>query len=165
MSMDRLEFESSEELKEYLTSSNNLTGAAFQSIDLTSVKDELQDATLVDNILLGCETDASTIQLFQNPVIFPKLPGLPFNPFRSQLYSAEELLGDYKIGRPGSDQQTLDGKIYKHYTDSGKANAADIAVTLARRLHDHAISDALQETTCERLTQGIQIILRGHLIG
>ncbi len=143
--MARLEFETLDELKSHLHTSKNLTGAVFQSLDLTAVQQELDGALLADNVLLGCQTNASVLQLFQSPIVFPTLPNLPFDPFRSALYSPEELLGGYEIGKPETYETTVDGKSYQHYVDTGKADASDVVITLARRLHDHGISDALQE--------------------
>ena len=41
--------------------------------------------------------------------------------------------------------QTLDSKIYRHYTDNRGLRSVPIMETLAQRLHDHAIDDALSD--------------------
>lgn len=160
--MDRIEFATLEELKMHIKFSKDLAGAAFQSLDLTAVEEELQGVTLTGNVLLGCKTNASVLRLFESPVIFPQLPNLPFNPFRSTLYVPGELLGGYEIGKPETYAKTVDGKSYKHYRDTRGANAADVVVTLARRLHDHAITDALQEFLVSKKPVAI---MGGHSMG
>jgi len=141
----RLEIETIEKLQSCLSENRDLSRAVFQSVDLVAVTDLLVDATLKDNVLLGCTTNEAVLALFDNPIVFPILPGLPFNPFRSQLYDPDELLGAYKIGDHATYQQTVDGKCYAHYLTRDGAESMDVYVTLARRLHDHAMTDALQE--------------------
>ena len=157
--MKRLEFESIDELKTHLKTSTDLTGAVFQSLDLSTVEPELKAAKLKDNVLLGCTAPPAVLALLQSSSIFPSLPDFPFNPFRSGLYTPDELLGGYEIGKPGTYDKTVDGKSYKHYVDTGKAEASDVVVTLGRRLHDHGINDALQEFLVGRK---VVAIMGGH---
>src|SRR3954463_6218912 len=59
--------------------------------------------------------------------------GIPYDPFRTSLYTRDELMGD-----------GLDGRVERHVLDHGfRAPAAPEA--LAQRLHDHAIDVALSE--------------------
>lgn len=160
--MTRLEFDTIAALKAYLETSKDLTGAAFQSIDLASIEEELSSATLKDNFLLGCTFHESTLELFHRPIIFPAMPNLPFDPFRGELYSPEELLGDYQVGKPETYADTVDGRCYQHYLDTGKANSDDVMVTLTRRLHDHAMTDALQAFLKGRK---VVAIMGGHSMG
>lgn len=157
--MARLEFDTLDALQAYLQSSTDLTGAAFQSIDLTRVEKVLQSATLIDNFLLGCTFNDAILQRFHRPIIFPELPNLPFDPFRGELYTPDELLGDYVVGKPDTYAQTVDFRCYQHYLDTGKANATDAVVTLTRRLHDHAMTDALQAYLSGRK---VVAIMGGH---
>ena len=140
--MVRKEFESIHEIEKCLQANKDLSGAVFQGLDLTGLESELKTAVLKDNILLGCKVD---VRIFDAPIIFPPLPDLPFKPYRANLYSPGELLGHYEIGKPDSYNTTVDGRAYKHFVENGKAESTDVAVTLARRLHDHAITDALHE--------------------
>jgi len=157
--MSRLEFESAAELKACLEICQDLSRAVFQSIDLTPFEESLRGVTLTHNVLLGCKTNESVLALFDAPILLPTLPELPFNPFRASLYSPEELLGDYQIGDADSYAQTLDGKIYDQFVDSGMADATDIYITLSRRLHDHGITDALHEYLPKRK---VVAIMGGH---
>ncbi len=141
----RVEFESEKEVLAYLESNSDLSRAVFQSLNLDELASHLKQSKLYDNVLLGCTASAETLALFKEPLVFPQIPNLPFNPFRSSLYTAEELLGAYEVGNPESYQRTVDGAVYKKYKAQGGAGAEDVMVSLAKRLHDHAIEDALQE--------------------
>lgn len=143
--MKNVDFGSIESLLTHLQTDQDLTHAVFQGLDLTQVVEQLQTAVLKNNTLLGCKCNPAVMALFDNPMVFPQLPNLPFDPYRGELYTPDELLGDYRPGEPGSYDDTVDGKTYNQFVKEGKAEAKDILVTLARRLHDHAITDALQE--------------------
>src|SRR4051812_29675369 len=67
-------------------------------------------------------------------------PGLPYDPFRSVLYTRDELMA----GWPG---ETLDARIQRHVVDHG-FRAPPAAEALAQRLHDHRIDVALSELLC-----------------
>lgn len=143
--MKRIDFGSLSTLLTHLETTTDLTNAVFQGLDLTQVVDQLKSATLKNNTLLGCICNHDVMALLDDPMIFPRLPDLPFDPYRGTLYSPDELLGEYRPGNPESYDETVDGLSYEHFLDTGKADAKDIMVTLARRLHDHAITDALHE--------------------
>ena len=59
--------------------------------------------------------------------------GIPYDPFRTSLYTRDELMGD-----------GLDARIERHVLDHG-FRAPPAAEALAQRLHDHAIDVALSE--------------------
>jgi len=159
--MPRLEFETLDKLKDHLSNSTDLTAAVLQSLDLTKVESQLDGVTLHDNVLLGCTFNDAVLRHFDRPLIFPQLPELPFNPYRSLLYSPEELLGEYKIGDVESYRNTIDGASYDHYRENRGAASMDAYVTLARRLHDHAMTDALQEYIADKK---VVAIMGGHSI-
>jgi predicted Rossmann-fold nucleotide-binding protein len=59
--------------------------------------------------------------------------GIPYDPFRTSLYTRDELMGD-----------GLDARIERHVLENG-FRAPPAAEALAQRLHDHAIDIALSE--------------------
>jgi predicted Rossmann-fold nucleotide-binding protein len=158
----RIEFESLHELSLYLKISKDLTGAIFQNLDLTGQSAHLAGATLRDNLMLGCTLNAEILELLDDPLVFPAMPSLPFNPFRATLYTPEELLGDYVPGNFDTYDNTVDGATYRQYKEEGKDDNTDVRITLARRLHDHAISDALQEYL---VGKQVVAIMGGHSMG
>ncbi|MEM8860743.1 MAG: hypothetical protein AAGD96_20665 [Chloroflexota bacterium] len=157
--MKNVDFGSIASLLTHLERSNDLTNAVFQGLDLTQIVDQLEGAILKNNVLLGCKCNPEVMALLEEPLVFPRLPDLPFDPYRGTLYTAEELLGDYRPGEPESYYETVDGQTYKQFVKQGKAEAMDIMVTLARRLHDHAITDALQEFL---IGKQVVAIMGGH---
>jgi predicted Rossmann-fold nucleotide-binding protein len=66
--------------------------------------------------------------------------GLPYDPFRTSLYTRGELMA-------GWPDATLDGRIERHVLDHG-FRSPPAAEALAQRLHDHAIDVALSELLC-----------------
>ncbi len=65
--------------------------------------------------------------------------GLPYDPFRTSLYTRDELMAG---GRPEGGGITLDERIERHVLRDG-FRAPPAAEALAQRLHDHAIDQAL----------------------
>ena len=69
---------------------------------------------------------------------------MPFDIFREHLYSAEELYKGYLLDKPESFKNCYDQQIYRHYLNSGKS-PADIKETLGRTLHDHSMTNAMND--------------------
>lgn len=159
--MLHLEFESVAELDRHLASGGDLSGAVFQGLDLTRHAAQLGRATLSETVFLGCRLPRVVLPhiLSCGALVFPRIETVPFDPYRGVLYSADELMGGYQPGQSGSYERTLDGRIYRHYLTTGGAATPSILETLARRLHDHAVSDALKE-----LIAGCRVvaIMGGH---
>ncbi len=157
--MPRLEFETLDKLNRHLDVSTDLNHAVFQSLDLNAVADRLATTSLQHNVLLGCEVSEALLQRFDQPAVFPTLPDVPFQMYRGALYGPDELLGGYQPGQPESYERTLDGQVYRHYVNTGKAGTQDVVTMLARRLHDHAMTDALHEFLVGRK---VVAIMGGH---
>src|SRR5919107_2737724 len=78
---------------------------------------------------------------------------LPYDPFRTSLYTREELMS-------GWPRETLDDRIERHVRDHGfRSPPADEA--LAQRLHDHSIDVALSELLCADPHQRVVGIMGG----
>ena len=63
------------------------------------------------------------------PVLNPGLMGdedVPVNPFRSSLYTADELLGAFDVDRPGSYAGTLDFETYQNFVTHGRRSRAPL---------------------------------------
>ena len=95
-------------------------------------------------------------------ILFPKFALRPYNPYRSQLYDAEELNEEIEWnGR----RTSRDEMIYDWYLEGGR-HAPDVGEALAQRVHDLSIDDALGDviggTTEERLDKRIVGIMGGH---
>ncbi len=155
------EIESESELIELLNSSRHFSKIAFQSINFLKCENLLEDKTFEDCIFLGCQiSDSFGKYLKSDNLVFPII-NLPFNPYINSLYNKDTLLGEYQEGNPDSYEQTLDKRVYNHYIKEGK-EAGDIKETLSRRLHDHAITDALYDFLGNYEERKIVAIMGGH---
>ncbi len=64
--------------------------------------------------------------------------GIPYSVGRTELYTAGELFDVFDIGKPGSFEQCLDTRVYRHVVRTGKQTCAPFELT-ARSLHDLCI--------------------------
>ena len=90
---------------------------------------------------LGCtfeETEEAYLRR-KGAFIYPRHPGLPYDPYRGSLYTWQELLSGF---HPSLDE-SRDFKIYTHF-DHRRYNP-DINEALNQRMHDHAIDDAIRD--------------------
>lgn len=97
---------------------------------------------------LGCRLDPAVKlrAVDTGALIFPALPDLPFLPYRSTLYTVDELMAGYDPSDPRSFfERTADARIYAFYTAHHGAERGLVLDALAQRLHDHAIDDALAD--------------------
>lgn len=159
--MARQEIASCQELLDYLAGGEPLGHVAIQDLDLRPHTAELLGHNLEGTVFLGCtfETAALEHAIEGGALVFPRIPDLPYDPYRGYLYSPEELLGAYRPGVEGGYDATLDGKIWAHYRAAGGDNAKGILETLSRRLHDHAVTDAMHEYIAGKRLIGV---MGGH---
>ncbi|WP_026927603.1 LOG family protein [Granulicoccus phenolivorans] len=134
-----LEIETLDEFDEHLRHTHSLNGWFVQSVDLTGRGAALRTKDVAGAAFLGCGLDPEVEQWLSaaGALVFPKLPALPFDPYRGQLYTADEL-----YDRPHY-AHTLDARVYAWSRRVGPHPAA--SPSLAMALHDHAISNALDE--------------------
>ena len=86
---------------------------------------------------------------------------MPFDIFREHLYSAEDLYKGYQLGKTGSFKDCYDQQVYSHYLKMGKA-ATDIKETLARTLHDHSMTNAMNDFLAHFNERQVVGIMGGH---
>jgi predicted Rossmann-fold nucleotide-binding protein len=119
---------------------------AIQSLDLRPYTGQIMQTVFKDCIFLGCEMtpEVDYYLLHSENALFPKL-NVPFNTYINSLYNKDTLYDGYNYKNPASYLDTNDYKIYRYFMDNGKGEPTSIQVTLAQRLHDHAVSDALSD--------------------
>ena len=133
---------------------------AFQNIEFgrNAVQCRFEDC-----IFFGCSMpDVIRAELSSDCCVLPKLP-VPFNPFPAQLYTPSALYAGYDFRNPMTFEQCYDTRIYRHYMQHGK-QAADIAETLARSLHDHSVSDALHDCLSRYDERRVVAVMGGHAL-
>lgn len=162
--MHTFELESLEQLERHAAAEGTLCGAVFQGLDLRGHTALLLAAPLADTVFLGCRLEPAALAHAQaaGALIFPRLPAVPYDAYRANLYTGAELFGGYQPGEHETYAATVDGRIHAHYVATGKDQPQSILETLARRLHDHAITDALEELTAGRQ---VVAIMGGHAMG
>ena len=86
---------------------------------------------------------------------------MPFDIFREHLYSAESLYQGYQLGKPGSYKDSYDQQVYQHYLSMGQS-ATDLKETLARTLHDHSMTHAMNDFLAHFDERQVVGIMGGH---
>ncbi|MFJ4045012.1 LOG family protein [Microbacterium sp. NPDC089987] len=128
----------------------SLSGWRMRALDLTERGSALRSVDVTGSLFLGCRltlADESSVRA-RGAVVFPALPGIPIDTYRTTLYTPADLFGtaDY--------HDSLDARTYawsKHETSRDAA--------LAKSLHDHAIDLALSEWVSGRSLVGV---MGGH---
>ncbi|MBA4150383.1 MAG: hypothetical protein H0X66_19910 [Verrucomicrobia bacterium] len=166
----------------WLTETTHCRNVVFQALNLTPFDDALaalpqaedaQDACIFLGCTLGPKMSAIATQ--HHGLVFPNLPGRPYKPFHSSLYTVEELFTGFDSAAPDSYRQTPDWLTYRsfikvdensqpmHPIQYVKVGADEM---LARRLHDHFISDALEEMLTafdpRNGGKGVVAVMGGH---
>lgn len=119
-----------------------MNGWHAQSVDLRGRKAALDILDVEGAIFLGCVFDEGVEEGLRRrgALIFPRLVGMPFDPYRARLYTPQELYA----GLDSAPYEKLpDALVYQWSIRPGQRHFLD--ATLASALHDHAIGDALDE--------------------
>ncbi|MCB0652051.1 MAG: hypothetical protein KDC85_12305 [Saprospiraceae bacterium] len=144
-----------------LLKTREITYCAFQSLDLTGVTDLVKNVRFKHCLFLGCTFDDDfLLKIQKDNYIFPHLD-VPFNAYPSKMYTRETLYNGYDPKNPKSYEKTLDKVIYDYFMIHGK-ESSNIKETLARRLHDHSITDALYDFLEHYDERKIVAIMGGH---
>ncbi len=158
--MHYTEIETESDLQALLASKSVIEQVAFQNMDLSAVPAN-GSVRFNDCIFMGCDIpDLLYRQYCTECHIFPQMD-VPFNMFPPQLYTAADLYRGYEVGNPASYSSCLDSRVYAHYMKMGK-EAGSIKETLARRLHDHSITDALYGFLDKYESTRVVAIMGGH---
>ena len=120
---------------------NSLAHCTFQEIDFTQLQINWNLLHIEDTTFLGCQLRIEDELLLhkKGAYIYKAPKSLPYNPFRHQLYTWQELMEGYS----SENDNSIDLKIYQHFY-STKFNPS-INESLWQRLHDHAMDDSLRE--------------------
>ncbi len=138
-----LEIESLDDWDAHIAHVDKIAGWVMQSIDLSGRAHDLLRVDVRAAIFLGCvlPADLSDELREEGALIFPKLPDVPFDPYRAALYTPSEMYDAVFDG--GLYTETSDAMIYgwaKSLPTTG-----DLGASLAMSLHDHSVTDALEE--------------------
>ncbi len=165
--MPKTEIHDLDTLRRRLLSKQGLTRVVVQGLDLTPVEDTLRGAKIHDTVFLGCHMSDPIMAFLvrRGAVIFPDLHGLPYKPYRNHLYNVHDLFDGFDIFNPCTYCQTTDARIYHHWRKTGRSEPRDIMETLARRLHDLSISEAVSRLLEDTEPENVIAIMGGHSVG
>lgn len=145
----RTEMTTVEQLRAHRAAGRDLKRAVLVGLDLTAPEDDalLRGTALDEALLLGCRLVPSTVYRAEASaaLVFPEIPALPYRAYRSTLYTPAELFTGFDADDPRSYVDTLDSLVYQHVRSVGSARP-DPLHALAERLHDHSITEALDDT-------------------
>lgn len=141
------EIETLDAFERHLRAGAHLSNVVIQGLDLRRYTRELATAELVGTVFLGCELEKEALQaaLAHGAMVFPPFSGLPYLPYRGSLYTPEELYAGFDPARPETYADTPDARIYAHWAAHGRGSPPTILETLSQRLHDHAVTDAMED--------------------
>lgn len=151
-----LEIESLAEFDNHLATATSLSGWLIQSVDLSERSAQLRRVDPAGALFLGCTlTDRTYLSLVRRGAhVFPPLGQVPFNPYRAHLYTAIELYDAEHYAA------SLDARVYEWL--QARLPHPELPDRLAMTLHDHAITDALDDAHIDRgRTVGI---MGGHTL-
>jgi predicted Rossmann-fold nucleotide-binding protein len=142
---------------DHLRATTDLRGAVLTGLDLRG--EELR-GPLDGALFLGCVLSPALQRKAEaaGALTFPVIPEVPYDVYRTRLYSPGELFDGFDPANPASYTDTLDARVYRHSRRLGKH--PDPLHALAERLHDHAITEALDEV----LTGKPVAVMGGHAL-
>ena len=152
-----LEIESLTDFDAHIAKTRRLNGWFVQSVDLTERSVALRGVDARGGVFLGCAfTPAVEDHLRRSgALLFPRLPEVPFDPYRAKLYDAAELYGHRSYA--GSPDAAI-------YAWSRPQQIRSLTEDLAVALHDHAITDALDEATADLDPRQVVGVMGGHAL-
>jgi predicted Rossmann-fold nucleotide-binding protein len=157
-----IELESLSAFDEHLEQHNSLADTACQGLDLRERSWRLFEADVREAFFLGCQLEGSALEYLndQGACVFPVIDGLPFRSFRGDLYDVAELYAGYEPGDHQSYEITPDARSYRQH----KSTVASLHVvgTLAERIHDHAVDNALHQHLARVGPESVVAIMGGH---
>ncbi len=123
----------------------------FHGLDLRPFEAKLARQPMKGAVFLGCKLSSSAIAdaVCRGGLVFPRIDRLPYDPYRTDLYTPEELFDGFEPAEPCSYCDTPDARIYRHWREAGRQSPDSVLEAVAQRLHDHA------------MTAGIDRLLRG----
>lgn len=152
-----MEIETLDELDTLLTLGTPLAGVRLQGLDLAAREDALLRRDPRGAVVLGGTlTDRLDSHLRRGgALVFPTVTGAPIDPYRSRLYTPEELYGGLERGYAA----TADWRAYSWWMDP--TTRTDVFATMLRAIHDDSVSDALGEKLRGRRVVGV---MGGHSV-
>jgi len=135
--------------------------AAVQGLDLQLHSEQLARESFAGSLFLGCHMSDGVAGHLVNggAVVLRNDERFAFAMHRQRLYTPDELFAGFDLDDPRAYFKTPDYAVYEQYKQLGGHRPHSIHTSLAQRLHDHAITDALEETL---VGQKVVAMMGGH---
>ncbi|MEO0337917.1 MAG: hypothetical protein AAF242_01760 [Bacteroidota bacterium] len=129
------------QMKKLLSETTDLSNITFRAFDFSNKIINWQNYTIDNTVFLGCTFSLEQELLLRRmgAYIYDNPDIIPYDPFRTDLYTWQELMEGYTKEKDNS----IDLKIYEHFSNC-RYNPS-INEALWQRIHDHAIDNALRE--------------------
>jgi predicted Rossmann-fold nucleotide-binding protein len=131
----------------------NMRGWRLQGVDLRGRSAQLRRLDPAGSVFLGglrAMSDDESLRA-RGALVFPEVPDVPFDTYRSSLYTPEELYAGLDAD---GYETTLDARVYA-WSRQVPRKGQDLTNALARTLHDHAVDEALTEYVGARRVVGV----------
>lgn len=121
----------------------SFAGYRVRAVDLTDRTFALLVSDTSQAVFLGCPMEPQALAHVRagGALVFPPVPDLPFDPYRAQLYTPQELYAGLADG--GSYEDTPDAATYRWFRRT--ATNGDVFASMLRSVHDDALSDTLDQ--------------------
>jgi predicted Rossmann-fold nucleotide-binding protein len=144
----------------------SLKNCVVQGLDVAILCVNWEQVNTENTMFLGCKlesVDEVTVLMRKGAQFFAPFVGLPYNPYRTSLYSPQELMTGYDP----VENNSLDVRINRHF-DAHGGHDADIMEALSQRIHDYSIDTAIKELLGYDEETGLTVrkavgIMGGHL--
>ncbi|MEM6957381.1 MAG: hypothetical protein AAF645_16940 [Myxococcota bacterium] len=135
-------------LEAILDGDADLRGRVLYALDLRQHAARVLAAQVEAAVFIGCELERACLAAVveRGALVFPRLPHGKWDIYRRELYTPEELFDGFDPADPCSYCDTLDARVWRHWRDHGGSHPTDLLETLSRRLHDHAVYEAMRRT-------------------
>ncbi len=131
---------SAAELEHHLSVHGDIDRCTIQGINLDSLDIPWDALECRELTIISCDLP-SWLEIYlrkKEVVIFPSVSDLPYDPFRSELYSWQELM----TASPSGTYSSWDEEVYAHFSEN-RFNPG-LREALYQRIHDHAMDDGLR---------------------
>ena len=157
------EIESLYALRQVLSHNETLRHYAFQSVNFEKSGFPMEKYRFEDCLFMGCTIPPRMFYAMDEACIVLPRVKMPYKVFPNKLYDAQSLYLHYKPGYHETYYTCYDTIVYDRYMAMGKATS-DIKETLCRLLHDHSISNAIEQLVSEYDEKDIVAVMGGHAV-
>lgn len=151
------------DLRQLLSHHEVVRHCAFQAINFEKCGFPMENYRFEDCLFMGCHIPPRMFYAMdEDCIVLPRVK-MPYKVFPRKLYDARSLYLHYRPAYPETFRTCYDTINYERYIARGK-QSSDIKETLCRTLHDHSISNALEQFIAQYDEKDIVAVMGGHAV-